>query len=80
VKVCYLYRNVSTKFNKTSNINFNTNLSSGRLVVPCAGTGVRTDRQADMTKLIVVFAIVLRTQPKENILCGGHVCLYVTQY
>jgi hypothetical protein len=38
-------------FEKYSNIKFHENHSSGSRVVPCG----RTDGQADMTKLIVIF-------------------------
>jgi len=38
-------------FEKSSNIKFHENLSSGSRVVPCG----RTDRRTDMAKLIVAF-------------------------
>ena len=38
-------------FEKVSNIKFHQNPTSGSRVVPC----VQTDRQTDMTKLIVAF-------------------------
>ena len=41
----------SRDFKKYSNMKFHENPSSGSRVVPCG----RTDRRADMTKLIVVF-------------------------
>jgi len=42
-------------FRKYLNIKFHENSSSGSRVVPCGRAGGRTDRQTDMTKLIVAF-------------------------
>jgi hypothetical protein len=40
-------------FEKSLNVKFHENPSSGSLVVPCGRTDGRTDRQTDMTKPIV---------------------------
>jgi hypothetical protein len=48
-------QNVEEIFEKYSNIKFRENPSSGRRVVPCGRTDRRTDRQRDVTKLIVRF-------------------------
>jgi hypothetical protein len=42
-------------FEKSPNIKFQENPSSGSRVVPCGQTDGRTDRWTDMTKLIVAF-------------------------
>jgi hypothetical protein len=56
---CELSRQI---FEKSSNIKFRENLSSGNRVVPC----VQTDGRTDMTKLIVAFRNVANA-PKINI-------------
>jgi len=45
----------STDFRESSNTKFKENLSSGSRVVPCGLAGKRTDRQTEMTRLIVAF-------------------------
>ena len=42
-------------FEKFQNIKFHENPFSGSQVVPCGGTDGRTDRQTDVTQLIVAF-------------------------
>jgi hypothetical protein len=42
-------------FEKYSNVKFHENQSSGSRAVSCGRTDRQTDRQTDMTKLIVAF-------------------------
>jgi len=55
-------------FEKYSNINFHESLSGARRVVPCGQTATQTDRETDMTKLIVAFRT--RVKIKEDQLAG----------
>ena len=55
---CYILMKLELSrkfFEKYSNIKFNENLFNGSRVVPCGQKGEQTDRQTDMTKLIVAF-------------------------
>ena len=54
-------------FEKSSNIKFHENPSSGSRVVPCGQTDRRTDGRTDMTKLIVVFRNFANA-PKKRVL------------
>jgi len=49
-------------FKKYSNIKFHENISNGNWVVPGGRMGRQADRQAHMTKLIVVFTILQTCQ------------------
>ena len=55
--------------NKVSNIRFHENPSSGSRVVPCG----QTDRQTDMTKLVVAFRN-FANQPKDELFFSIRLC------
>jgi len=55
-----------TIFEKSSNIKFHENMSSGSRIFPCGRTDVRTDGQTDMTMLIAAFRNFAKA-PKNKI-------------
>ena len=57
-------------FEKYWSIKFHENLCSGSLVVLCGWMGGQTDRQTDMTKLIVAFSNLMNSPKNEPTVQG----------